>query len=437
MQKHKNTNIHLLIVLLILVALPLSSYSRHDDDYPEKYAVIFDAGSTGSRVHVFRFNPNMELLNIANDLEFFLAIKPGLSSYAEDPRAAANSLKPLLEKAEAVVPKNLHTQTPIKIGATAGLRLLKGDASEKILQAVRDLLKNETTLSYKDEWISVLEGNQEGSYFWVALNYLYGNLGKNYSGTIATIDLGGGSVQIAYAVSKQSALNAPKLPKGEPYVQQKSLLGTNYYLYVHSFLNYGLLAARAEILKASKNSTSPCIVEGHDGYYTYNGVAYKAAAQKHGPSVGRCKAVIRKLLQLNAPCKHDNCSFAGVWNGGGGAGTTNLHVSSFFYDFASVVGIVDPKEPSGISQPIQYYKAAKLACQTKKQNMKLVFPNIGDKDIPFICMDLMYEYTLLVDGFGIDPYRKTTFVHQVKYKDHLVEAAWPLGSAIDVVSSTT
>lgn len=69
----------------------------------------------------------------------------------------------------------------------------------------------------------------------VALNYLYGNLGKSYSGTIATIDLGGGSVQIAYAVSKQSALNAPKLSNGEPYVQQRSLLGTNYYLYVHRF----------------------------------------------------------------------------------------------------------------------------------------------------------------------------------------------------------
>lgn len=72
----------------------------------------------------------------------------------------------------------------------------------------------------------------------VALNYLYGNLGKNYPDTIATIDLGGGSVQIAYAVSKQSAINAPKLPNGDAYVQQKTLLGTNYYLYVHRFHFY-------------------------------------------------------------------------------------------------------------------------------------------------------------------------------------------------------
>lgn len=31
------------------------------------------------------------------------------------------------------------------------------------------MLKNETTLSYKDEWVSVLEGTLEGSYFWVSL----------------------------------------------------------------------------------------------------------------------------------------------------------------------------------------------------------------------------------------------------------------------------
>jgi len=66
------------------------------------------------------------------------------------------------------------------------------------------------------------------------------------------------------------------------------------------------------------------------------------------------------------------------------------------------VGIIDPKKPSGRAKPIQYLYlyAATLACNTKVKDIKSVFPNIDERNIPFICMDLVYEYTLLVDGFG-------------------------------------
>lgn len=47
-----------------------------------------------------------------------MQITPGLSSYADDPKAAADSLRPLLDQAEAVVPQELRSTTPLKLGVS-------------------------------------------------------------------------------------------------------------------------------------------------------------------------------------------------------------------------------------------------------------------------------------------------------------------------------
>ncbi|KAL6552089.1 putative apyrase 1 [Orobanche gracilis] len=83
-----------------------------------------------------------------------------------DPEAAATSLSHLLEKAEAAVPGELRYSTPVRVGATAGLRQLEGNASDRILQAVRDFLKNKSSLKSKADWVTVLDGSQEGAYQW-------------------------------------------------------------------------------------------------------------------------------------------------------------------------------------------------------------------------------------------------------------------------------
>ncbi|KAL2555160.1 apyrase 2 [Forsythia ovata] len=444
----------LLLVSLVLFLLPISSlsysgqfYTVHRHKYPirrvllghesEQYAVVFDAGSTASRVHVFRFDQNLDLLPIGDDVELYESTKPGLSSYAVDPQAAANSLKPLLEKAEDVVPVELRPDTPARLGATAGLRMLEGDEADRILEAVRNLIKKESTLKFKDEWVSILDGTQEGTYMWVMINYALETLGKRYSKTIGTIDLGGGSVQMAYAISEENANKAPQVSANETYVLQKNFKGTNYNLYVHSYLDYGAKAARALIFKTTKNSTNPCILEGYDGTYTYGGVVYKAAAPRTGTNMRICMVLARKALKIKAPCKYEKCTFNGIWNGGGGDGQKNLYLSSSFYWTALEAGILESNADGGITRPLAYKEAAKRVCATKFADIKSEFPNAEDDDIPYLCMDLVYQYTLLVHGFDVTPKHKVTVVNKVNYKNSKLNAEWPLGCAIDVMSSST
>ncbi|TKY62929.1 Apyrase 2 [Spatholobus suberectus] len=298
------------------------------------------------------------------------------------------------------------------------------------------MLKNRSTLNVEADAVSVLSGNQEGAYQWVTINYLLGNLGKHYSKTVAVVDLGGGSVQMAYAVSETDAAKAPESPDGvESYITEMFLRGKKYYLYVHSYLRYGLLAARAEVLKVSCNSENPCILAGFDGYYKYGGVEYKAAAPPPGSSFSECQNVVLEALNVNATCTYKGCSFGGIWNGGGGAGENNFFVASFFFEVADEAGFVDPNAPNAKVRPVDFENAAKVACKTELKDLKSVFPRVKDGDVPYICLDLVYQYTLLVDGFGIDPQQEITLVKQIQYQDSLVEAAWPLGSAIEAISS--
>uniref|UniRef100_A0A453J945 Apyrase n=1 Tax=Aegilops tauschii subsp. strangulata TaxID=200361 RepID=A0A453J945_AEGTS len=273
---------------------------------PGKYAVIFDAGSTGTRVHVFRFDKKMELIDIGDgdDIEVFAKVEPGLSAYAGRPQEAAKSIVPLLEKAKSTVPRWLMKKTPVKLG-------------------VRDAVHSQSKFQYNPSWINVLKGSQEGSYLWVALNYLLGNLGGDYSKTVGVIDLGGGSVQMAYAISADAAAAAPGVPQGDdPYV-------TKDYLHCK---------------------------------YTYNGEQYDAIAPPQGAAYDKCREDVTRALKISAPCQAKNCTFNGAWNGGGGPGQADLYVTSSFYYMASDVGLIDSEATSGKTTPAAFRAAAEKIC---------------------------------------------------------------------------
>ncbi|KAL5538095.1 hypothetical protein UlMin_045904, partial [Ulmus minor] len=62
-------------------------------------------------------------------------------------------------------------------------------------------------------------------------------------------------------------------------------------------------------------------------------------------------------------------------------------------------GFVDPKVPVATVHPADFEDAAKRACQTKLEDAKSIYTRVEESNLPYLCMDLFYQYTLLVDGF--------------------------------------
>ena len=92
-----------------------------------------------------------------------------------------------------------------------GLRLLPEgqEAANQIMEKVTEKLKAEG-FYIADDYINILGGDLEGVYGWLCVNYLLGKLGKPHSKTVAMTDMGGGSMQMAYAVSDEVAATAPE-----------------------------------------------------------------------------------------------------------------------------------------------------------------------------------------------------------------------------------
>lgn len=168
----KNTRLVILSILtfLILILWWSTSPPKNSMVLESVYSVVFDAGSTGSRVHVYRFDigQNETLILKGDD---FNRLKPGISSYAEDPDQAGASLDPLLTAINGVVPASKMAQTPCQLRATAGLRMLPDSQSQAILDSVRKRI-DRTGYDVGDDAVSILDGNYEGAYAWLTVNYL-------------------------------------------------------------------------------------------------------------------------------------------------------------------------------------------------------------------------------------------------------------------------
>ena len=119
--------------LKVDVTLASQNSGYADNSAELRYGVVIDCGSSGSRVYVYCWPPHhggaTELLNIQQLRDgsgrlVMKKIEPGLSELKDTPAEAGRYLRPLLDFASAHVPTAKHSETPLYVMATAGLRML-------------------------------------------------------------------------------------------------------------------------------------------------------------------------------------------------------------------------------------------------------------------------------------------------------------------------
>jgi len=219
------------IIYILLLTLSFNIFAANN-------YIIVDAGSSGSRIHFFKYENNKKLPAIEEI--FSEKNKLPLASFKENPEKAGESLKPLLDELQFFI-KQDQIATPVKISilATAGMRLLTSAEQTKIYNNVEDYLNKNYKDIYLAEDIKTVSGKMEGVYNWLDINYLSGTF-ENNSTPVGAIDTGGASTEISYSIDKSLK------PLDETNLK---INGKDYIIFSKSFLGLGLNEAVSSMVQ--------------------------------------------------------------------------------------------------------------------------------------------------------------------------------------------
>ncbi|PRQ71690.1 Nucleoside phosphatase GDA1/CD39 [Rhodotorula toruloides] len=420
---------------------------------------MIDAGSTGSRIHVYTFShcdPDPKALPKLENEGFFMT-KPGLSSYAGKPREAAESLRGLMEHAIEGVPEAERSCTPIAVKATAGLRLLGARQSQEILDEVERWLKEDWPFAVVKDGVVVMDGRDEGVYAWITINFLLGLIGPDQpasAGTAAIMDLGGASTQIVFEPIYDPG-SRDKLAPGD-HVYDLDFAGADHVLYQHSHLGYGLMQARRAVhnlvafsyvwQSAPKGNSvkwedltpkdkihNPCMFKGETKVVKLDPPGreeVEVTMVGTGAGFEACRRVVEVMIAKDAACEKPPCAFAGVYQPKMGEvfSAGKVWALSYFYDRIAPLGLSSPFSISALRQLTTDVCAGREASSWSRfKNNKEAMEELSDR--PEYCLDLTFMYSLLSLGYELDEERQVWMGKKVGN----VELGWALGAALAMI----
>jgi Golgi nucleoside diphosphatase len=224
---------HSLFFIILFISICYSKSSGNTkkciDENDSEYAIIIDAGSTGSRSFIFQFCQNEHNERIVKSTKG-KKLTPGLSSFSNNPIDSIEYMLPAFIKAIDIIPKDKHLTTKVFIKGTAGMRLLLDIEQEEIWKQLTIGLNSHKDIPFKinRDNFGTIDGDFEAYYAVLSSNYIAGSINGNLAriqdtNMIGALDMGGSSTQLIFHTGS----------KDNEQVQINDF-------WSHSWLNYGV-----------------------------------------------------------------------------------------------------------------------------------------------------------------------------------------------------
>ncbi|CEK10368.1 ectonucleoside triphosphate diphosphohydrolase I [Legionella hackeliae] len=222
-------------VSLFAICFTANVFAAEYNCQQHQCVAVVDAGSTGSRVHIYSYDLDSTQSPININEVWSKRIKPGFATIEPNSPTIDAYLTTLLSGA----PEN---NLPIYFYSTAGMRLLPKPKQQQLYGLLQQWFANQSSWQLKNA--KTITGTEEGIFGWLAVNYQRGSLEATDQDLSGVMDMGGASVQIIFPVEKTDGINSQDL-------QQIDLYGRHLTIFVHSFLGLGQTEVTHQFLDES------------------------------------------------------------------------------------------------------------------------------------------------------------------------------------------
>ncbi|XP_072310497.1 ectonucleoside triphosphate diphosphohydrolase 2 [Eucyclogobius newberryi] len=404
------------LVAILLLTLPTR-------DVPEApgfmYGIVLDAGSSHTALFVYKWRADKQNgTGIVTQHSECHVKGGGISSYAAERGGAARSLELCLDQALRDVPEERRASTPLYLGATAGMRLLRLSSAQQSAQILQDVEQKLRSYPFDFRGAGILSGAEEGAYGWVTVNYLlenfikYSFLGRWLSpgrGTVGALDFGGASTQITFTTEEEVEEEEDRV--------RLHLYGQDYTLYTHSYLCYGrdqvlkrILAHLVQTQGSSGPISHPCFPAGHSQRLSLNSIFNPPCTSELQTELqtglqaeltvrgsGHYEHCVGNVTQIFAfdKCSFSRCSFDGVFQPN--VSGSFMAFSAFFYTHSFLEKVTG----ATVTTPSQLEEAAKKICGLTFNQLLLVAPEQKSR-LQDYCSSAVFMQVLMLRGYGFD-----------------------------------